>query len=165
MRAEFIERGDFIRIISRIPEKYKVALLFSLETGLRVSDVLTLTYAEALWGQPHTEHKTGKMVVLSCPAYLREVLLSWFARDTDFNDKSLVFESDRKPGVPVHRSTLYRHLREAAKKAGRHISPHTARKIFAVEAFRRSGSLAKVKEALRHDREDTTALYAFSDRL
>ena len=131
MRSEFLERGEFVRLISQMPETYKVALLLSLETGLRISDVLGLTFSQVLWSAPVRE---------------------------------LVFESKKAPGRPVSRSTVYRWVRRVAQAEKAHVSPHTARKIFAVERFRESGSLEQVQEALRHDRPETTAMYALSDK-
>lgn len=44
------------------------------------------------------------------------------------------------------------------------LSPHFARKDYAVEVFREKG-FAAAQEALQHDRADTTMLYCFSDLL
>lgn len=166
MQAEYIERRDFIRLIQRIPETYRVALLLSLESGMRIGDVLSMTYGQALFGQPVKEKKTGKMVVFTCPEYARTILYQRFSGSGTIKGMDdLVFESPRKPGKPVHRSTVYRRLRAAARGVEAHVTPHTARKIFAVEEFRKTGSLSEVREALRHDNAATTALYAFSDRM
>mgnify|MGYP002702041003 CR=1 FL=1 len=160
LRSEFLERGEFVRLISQMPETYKVALLLSLETGLRISDVLGLTFSQVLWGAPVRERKTGKTVVLDVPAYLKAALWGWWLD----RQRELVFESKKAPGRPVSRSTVYRWVRRVAQDEKAHVSPHTARKIFAVERFRECGSLEQVQEALRHDRPETTALYALSDK-
>ena len=45
-----------------------------------------------------------------------------------------------------------------------HLAPHSLRKVYAVEAYRRSGGdLAKVKRLLNHDSEAVTMIYALAD--
>lgn len=161
MRSEFLERGEFVRLISQMPERYKVALLVSLETGLRISDVLGLEFGHVLWGAPVRERKTGKVVVLEVPDYLKTVVWGWYVP----GQGKLVFESRKAPGRPVSRSTVYRWVRRVCEDEKAHVSPHTARKIFAVERFRACGNLEQVRRDLRHDRAETTALYALSDKL
>lgn len=45
------------------------------------------------------------------------------------------------------------------------LSPHSARKIYAVTEYRRTGSLQRVKELLNHSDEAVTMLYAMADEL
>ena len=111
LRSEFLERGEFVRLISQMPETYKVALLLSLETGLRISDVLGLTFSQVLWSAPVRERKTGKTVVLDVPAYLKASLWGWWLD----RQRELVFESKKAPGRPVSRSTVYRWVRRVAQ--------------------------------------------------
>lgn len=165
MKSEFIEKEEFVSLLSETSEITKLALLVSLETGLRISDVLHSTYAALLWGQPLVEAKTGKMVVVSLPAYLKDAILSRFARAGEGVTAETLAFPGRKPGKPVSRSTVYRQLRRAAACASAHVTPHTARKIYAVEAYRALKDVEKVRKLLRHDRVDTTLLYAFSDVL
>lgn len=46
-----------------------------------------------------------------------------------------------------------------------HVSPHTARKVYAVEQYRRTGDLKRVQRLLQHDNESVTAIYAMADYL
>jgi site-specific recombinase XerC len=45
------------------------------------------------------------------------------------------------------------------------IAPHSARKVYAVEAYSRSGELARVQKLLNHESEAVTELYAMADAL
>ena len=46
------------------------------------------------------------------------------------------------------------------------MSPHTARKIYAVNRLdKEKGDITKVQKALNHDRPEVTILYAIADKL
>ena len=67
---------------------------------------------------------------------------------------------------------MYKDLRRVAtlyrvdgKKLIEHISPHSARKVYAVEAYQKTRSLRKVQELLNHEDEAVTMLYALADVL
>lgn len=76
-----------------------------------------------------------------------------------------LFPSDIDPSKHVDRSTVYRALKEAALRMGetRNVTPHTARKIYAVEAYKATKDLEAVKYLMGHANTAVTALYAFSD--
>lgn len=78
---------------------------------------------------------------------------------------SLVFPSKGNPDKPIHRTTVYRAIKKAASNYVQNITPHSARKVFAVDLFQRTGDIGRVQEALRHDYLSTTLLYAFADVL
>ena len=70
------------------------------------------------------------------------------------------------------RDAVYKDLRRVAtlyrvdgKKLVEHISPHSARKVYAVEAYQKTRSLRKVQELLNHEDEAVTLLYALADVL
>jgi integrase len=43
------------------------------------------------------------------------------------------------------------------------VSPHTCRKVYAVERFRKTGNLKEVQQLLNHSSEGVTAIYAMAD--
>ena len=47
----------------------------------------------------------------------------------------------------------------------RHVSPHSCRKVWAVEQYHRTGDLKKVQKLLNHSSEAVTQLYALADVL
>lgn len=164
MRAEFIEKGEFVRMLKDMREDCKLVMLVSLETGLRVSDVLGLTYAQALLHAPITERKTKKTCTIDLPSYLDSAISARWARSS-CQASALVFPSDRDTRKPLHRSTVYRAVKRAFDDCGANVTPHTARKIYAVELYRQTGRIEEVQRRLRHDSPETTLLYIFSDRL
>lgn len=59
-------------------------------------------------------------------------------------------------------------MKKSAKlfKVGANISPHSLRKIYAVEEYEKSGgNLKKVKALLNHENEAVTILYAMANEL
>lgn len=65
-------------------------------------------------------------------------------------------------GSHLNRSTLYRHFVDAVHRAGYDglgYTVHSLRKMFAVDVFKRTGSILEVQKALNHDRISTTLIY------
>ncbi len=164
MRAEYIEKGFFICRLRDMREDYKLVMLIAVETGLRVSDVLGLTYDTALGGQKLTERKTGKQTFVTLPEYLTVAIRSRMV-EASSRGSDLVFPSGEDGKKPINRSTIYRAVKRAFADVPENVTPHTARKIYAVEAYRKDGNLRAVQDLLRHDKLETTILYAFADKL
>lgn len=58
-----------------------------------------------------------------------------------------------------------RTLRIDGKKVRENLGPHSARKIFAVDLYHRTGDLEAVRKALNHTDQAVTLLYAMADQL
>lgn len=58
-----------------------------------------------------------------------------------------------------------RTMRIDGRKLSENVGPHSARKIFAVDLYRRTGSLEAVRQALNHSDQVVSALYALADEL
>ena len=140
------------------------AVRVSLSTGLRIGDVLSLKRSNISQdGVFHTVcDKTGKPF----NGKISQTLASELLFRSSGSEWVFPSPSPRRAGLPRTRQAVWRDLKKAAKTCAttRNISPHTARKIFAVEQFRKNG-LNATKEALQHDRTETTLIYAFSDLL
>lgn len=67
------------------------------------------------------------------------------------------------------RQAVYKDIKRAARlfrlPAQLQVSPHTARKVYAVAAYQTSGSLKRVQALLQHSDEAVTMLYAMADEL
>ena len=132
-------------------------------TGLRVGDVVKLRVADVRENGEitYTAEKTGKDGVAHVPPKLVE-LLRKNSRGTEW-----CFPSPIRTGEHLTRQAIYARIKTAAKKAGLSsfgISPHSFRKIFAVNLFHRS-NIGTVKEALQHSSAVVTELYALADWL
>lgn len=56
-------------------------------------------------------------------------------------------------------------MRFDGRKLTENVGPHSARKIFAVDLYRRTGDLEAVRKALNHSDQAVTMVYAMADEL
>lgn len=157
MKSRFLEQGEIkaLREVSR--EEAFLPLLLSLETGLRIGDIVALKVANVKPdGIHYTAEKTKKSGVAKISATLRKRL--------NRRGKWL-FPSPYKPDKHITRQAVWARIKTAGKRAGvdlEGLSPHAMRKVFAVELYRQKGFKA-VQEALQHNYASTTEIYTFSD--
>lgn len=134
-----------------------LALRTSLETGWRISDVLSLT-PKQIQGRTIriVAQKTGKpdkkVVSADLAKRLNQISGNEFVFEGRFGDK------------PRTRQAVWKDIKRSAKqlKLDGNISCHSARKTYAVEDFK-DGGLAQVQKDLQHSNVNTTMLYAFAD--
>lgn len=134
-----------------------LALRTSLETGWRISDVLSLT-PKQIQGRTIriVAQKTGKpdkkVVSADLAKRLKQISGREFVFEGRFGDK------------PRTRQAVWKDIKRSAKqlKLDGNISCHSARKTYAVEDFK-DGGLAQVQKDLQHSDVNTTMLYAFAD--
>lgn len=146
-----------------MPEN-RLALIVSLTTGLRIDDVLHLKTAK-IQKQRFTvkEMKTGKTRRVNLSVGLWQELLSVAGR-------IYVFEHRTDPKRCRTRQAVNKDLKRACELfriKGVNLSPHSARKIYAVNNYRRTCDLDKVRALLNHSEKQTevTMLYAMADVL
>ena len=157
MRSKFIDEPELKKLRTAMLDKAFLPLWVSLETGLRVGDVVTLKVTSVKAdGIHYRAQKTKKQGVAKISAELRRHLPrvgKW------------LFPSPYKSGEHITRQCVWARIKAAAKRAGidtEGISPHSMRKVFAVELYRAHG-FAAVKEALQHTHAATTEIYSFAD--
>jgi integrase len=140
--------------------KNVLALRVSLETGLRIDDVLKIKKSDikgrTIRGISEKTNKPFKKVISKDLAN----------RLTEISGKIFIFEHRLKVGEHRTRQAVWKDLKKASKVLGLkgNIAPHSARKTYAVELFKDSG-LDKVQKELQHDNTSTTMIYAFADLL
>lgn len=132
-----------------------------LHTGLRVGDALALT-TEQLRGSRFwiTEAKTGKKRLIGLPLELRQAILAQAG-------EKWAFPSPYKPDKHRTRQAVYTDIKRAAAalRINAQVSPHSARKIYAVELLAKYGDIERVQRALNHSDLSTTLLYAMADKI
>lgn len=139
----------------------RLAIEVSLATGLRIDDVLHLRPAQIEKEKTTvTEMKTGKKRRIRLPSALRDELLKQSGRYWVFPGRVDV----KKPRT---RQAVYKDIRRAkeAFRVRENLTPHSARKYFAVQEYKRSGSISHVKELLNHSNEAVTMVYALADTI
>lgn len=157
MRADYLKPQTYTRVFFLMQYPNVLALRLSLETGLRIDDVLTLRPSN-LHGTNLTfiAKKTGK------PG--KKKISTTLAREIKANSSAEWLFPGRKKGTHRTRQAVWRDVKKAAKalKLDENVSPHSARKTYAVQ-LRKEEGVAAVQKELQHTHSDTTLLYAFAD--
>ena len=133
----YMEWNDFISLITRLEkdENYKFCLLISIGvfTGLRISDLLTLTYSDLLNNETFTlrEMKTKKQRSIKVNKDLKEIISRIVSKSNITNLNQLIFIN--KYGTKsIDKSYVNVKLKELVKKyrikLDGNVSTHTFRK-------------------------------------
>ncbi len=133
-----------------------------LETGLRIGDVVALRTSDLYGNELHyiskkTEKQGSAVLSAELAAALKEQANGVWLFPSPYNggEKHLT------------RQAAWKRIKTAAQRASvtpEGTSPHSMRKVFAVELCAREG-LGAVQQALQHSRVDVTEIYALSDFL
>lgn len=157
MRSRFLEQNEIKSLGDVLDDDAFLPLILSLETGLRVGDVVSLRVCDVKAdGIHYTAQKTGKPGVAKISDRTRKKLSK---------KGKWLFPSPYKKGAHLTRQAVWSRIKTAGKRAGLDLdglSPHSMRKVFAVELYRKKGFKA-VQEALQHKYSTTTEIYSFAD--
>lgn len=159
MKSEYIDRDVWRAILPCMTRQNALAIAVSLETGIRIGDVLRLQVSDLSDNAiAFVSSKTGKAGIAQCPEKLLALLRA--------NARHGACFPPRAGSKTPHRTrqAVWKNVRAAAERSGikPHISPHSARKTYAVELYHSKG-IAAVQRALQHDNVNTTNLYALAD--
>jgi integrase len=133
----YIEWNDFISLITRLEkeENYKFCLLISIGvfTGLRISDLLTLTYSDLLNNETFTinEKKTNKQRSIKVNKDLKDIVKRIVTK-SDINNLNQLIFINKYGTKALDKSYVNVKLKELIKKfrikVDGNISSHTFRK-------------------------------------
>lgn len=159
IRADYLKHDELNTVLDLLMPRNRLICLVMLFTGLRVSDTVQLKKSQ-IEKQRFSirETKTKKSVRVYIPERLKNEILAQ-------SGKIYAFENPRSGGH-VTRQAVWKDLNRA-KRACRlraNATPHTFRKNFAVEVFKKYG-LSKTQQKLNHDNPAVTLLYAMADKL
>jgi len=154
-------------IMSRLAPRDRQIFQLSLETGLRISDVLNLKARYVNKIMTVRETKTGKeRAVELSDELLRELEKYKYDRFGLQNQiviladsQKWLFRSPRSAKKHLHRSSYHRRLKRAGSALKINVSAHSTRKLYAAELFRTTKSISEVQKALNHKYVNTTAKY------
>lgn len=158
MKADFVKSDTFKALYNLMQYENVLALRLSCETGLRIGDVLKVKPSDIDGTKlTYTAQKTGKSGVKSISPDLSRRLKS-------IQGRYFVFEGRTDERKHRTRQTVYTDLKRACRELGvpGQVSPHSARKNYAVGVYRKDG-LNKAKNELQHDSELVTLGYVLSD--
>lgn len=158
-RTTWLCRSDCAVLLRLLSPANALAMETALDTGLRIGDVLALrTVQLSSQRLVVTESKTGK----KRRVHLRKSLLERLRASAG---AVYVFEGRDDTNRHRTRQAVYKDVRRAAAAMRvKHIGCHTARKVYAVDVYRKHG-LAYCQHVLGHDRPETTLIYLASELL
>lgn len=160
MKSSYVLDAKLLQALDLLTPGNRLVMEVCLATGLRLGDVLSLRTAQLAPQFYITEQKTKKRrrVNLSV-AILRSL--------QEQAGKEWVFESPADPAKHRTRQAVWKDLKRAAKacRIWQNLTPHSARKSYAVRLMEKYGDIEKVQRALNHDSPAVTVLYAMADKL
>lgn len=160
-RSDWVNRDIMSHILAALTPENRRAIITSMVTGLRIGDVLSLRRSDLDKDRfTVTEEKTLKRRSIRLPARLRDELLLHCGKIFVFPHRY----SERKHRT---RQAVYKDIRRAAKafRCRLHVSPHSARKIYAVSEYKKDMNIKRVQRLLNHSSEAVTMIYAIADEI
>ena len=158
MKSRYLSPGEVESLRSVLSYEEWLPLWVSLETGLRVGDVVALRKSNIKPDGIHYKaQKTGKNGIAPISDKLYRALSSRRGK--------WLFPSPKNINQHITRQAVWSRVKKGAKNANIDLdgaSPHAMRKSFAVELYRDKGFKA-VQSALQHRNGATTEIYSFAD--
>lgn len=164
MKSDYMKPENYKRLFVFMTYENTLVLRVSVETGMRIGDILKMR-SEDIRGRTITyvAEKTGKrgraVVTQDLANRLKAVAGEMY-----------IFPKRGKPNEHRTRQAVWKDVKRAAAALravgvikSENISPHSARKTFAVEDAEAHG-LKHTQRALQHRDKSTTKMYAFSDK-
>ena len=171
MKSDYVYPQEADDLIAGLPFEYRKIVLAAAETGFRIGD---LCRARAVEYNPTEktimlrEQKTGKLRTAYVTPRLEQALLGTDGKGLErWAFQEYLFEHNGRK--PMARSTVWRWVtrtwEQQHKGEHRNITPHSLRKMYAVNKRNHGATLADIQMDLNHERVETTLIYAFADLL
>jgi len=162
VRSDYVFKEEMQHILAALTPANRLACEISLCTGLRIGDVLQLKREQVQQRFTVQEQKTGKRRVVRLPVELVD-------RCKQQAGPVYVFSNRLNGRKPRTRQAVWKDLKRAASmyrlETRRNVSPHSLRKVWAVEQFHRDYDLKRVQKLLNHSGEAVTMLYVMADQM
>ena len=165
LRSSYVNREKMGHVLALLMPTNRLVMRVCIHTGLRVGDVLAIKTKALKSPMTVREAKTGKSRRVYIPRPMLEEMQEQAGR-------IWVFES--RTDVKKHRTrqAVYKDVARAAAALRRSgavpkaavVSPHSARKLAAVEAYK-VGGLEAAGKLLNHSDPAVTMIYALADQL
>lgn len=160
MRSDYVDKDIIGHILYALTEPNRLVCKVALETGLRIGDIVALKTEVLIEKKSFTlrEGKTGKKRRIRLSERLREELIA---------QAGTIYVFEHRTDARKHRTrqAVYMDIKRAAKlfRIKANVSPHSLRKLYAVDIFKKSGDIERVRKALNHDSDAVTMIYALAD--
>lgn len=165
MRSDWLRDEAMSHVLAALMPQNRLIMEVCLSTGLRLGDVLNLRTVALKPRQTVRELKTGKSRRIRWGAELYDKMVANAG-------KVWVFEGRTDYRRHRTRQAVWKDLKRAADlfrapgvvPRGAQISPHSARKGYAVRRYHETGGdLDRVQRELNHSSPEVTLLYALAD--
>lgn len=162
MKADFLMDNEMEHVLAALTPENRLVMRLCCHTGLRVGDALKITTDQVQKRRfSVTEAKTGKRKTVTLPDSLLADL------QEQGRGHLYVFPHRCDPLKHRTRQAVWSDVKRAAKafRLPVNATPHSARKMYAVELLERYGDIDRVREALNHSSVEVTMVYAMADKL
>lgn len=159
MRSTYTPKANIETLLNGLMPENRLALQVSLITGIRINDALSLKTSQIKKGRfSIREQKTGKRKNIYLPKKLCDEILLY---------SSELYAFPHRLNGREHRTrqAVFKDLKRIAKAfhLNGNICPHSLRKIYAVEEYKKDGNIKRVQKLLNHSDEAVTYIYALSN--
>lgn len=146
------------RYLKRRSDRDFILFLFGINTGLRISDILSLKIKDVK--KPYInirETKTSKEKRINLPPELKRELARFIEEKEDYE---YLFKSRKGINRPITRSTAYRILKDAAHHVKLDsIGTHSMRKTFGYHFYKSYKDVALLQDIFNHSAPSVTLRY------
>lgn len=159
LRSEWKPKGEIVHLLAALRPENRLACEISLITGLRINDVLSLKTSDVARRRfSIREEKTGKVRSITLPKDIVE-------RCMNCCGTHYVFEHRLNGRKHRTRQAVFKDLKRVAEafNVKENVTPHSLRKVYAVDEFEKCGDLRRVQRLLNHSDEAVTMLYALAN--
>lgn len=176
MKTEYLLNREVDRVLGALTAGNRLVVRTMLETGLRISDVLSLEFWQLRNSFWITERKTLKrkhvglttQLIDDIRAYAAEFIPPEVRRDAVAGKAvAWAFPSPRDYTKHRTRQAVWKDIKRAAKafRIKANVGAHSMRKVYAVELMKKYGDIERVRRALNHSDVAVTLIYAMADSL
>lgn len=139
--------------------KNHLLLAYCLNTGLRISDVLTAKVGDSLKGVwIGNEKKTGKSKKIVLNGKL-QLLIDNYVKKENLTDTDYLFYSNKDRNNPISRVQAHRIVAKAGDMIGITLSCHSLRKTFGYTAYNNGIDLPTIQYIFNHSSQAVTLRY------
>ena len=176
MKTEYLLKKELDRVLAALTPGNRLVVRAMLETGLRISDVLSLEFWQLRNSFWITERKTLKrrhvglstQLIDDIRAAAAELIPPEVRRDAAAG-KAVAWAFPSPSDYRKHRTrqAVWKDIKRAAAafRIKSNVGAHSMRKVYAVELMKKYGDLDRVRRALNHSDDSVTLIYAMADKL
>jgi integrase len=154
-----------IKLIKDVMDVYRkgskqyLLLAYSLNTGLRISDILRANVRDSLKGiWQDREEKTNKEKIIQLNPKL-QLLIRDYVDAEGLSEGNYLFYSNKDRNKPISRIQAHRIVAKAGDMVGITLSCHSLRKTFGYIAYKQGVDLALLQYIFNHSSQALTLRY------